>query len=80
MSLAATKSECDVHVKSVVESCVNRIFGYSVACTMPLVSAGIDSIQAIELTRVLSEQLNTNLPATLLFDHPSTAAIVAFIQ
>ena len=40
--------------------------------------AGIDSLAASELQRGLSEQLSTEFEATLLFDHPTIEAIVAF--
>ena len=44
-----------------------------------LMAAGIDSLGATELQRALSEQLATELEATLLFDHPSVEGIVSFV-
>lgn len=48
--------------------------------TIPLISAGLDSISAIELVRRLGEHFDLSLPATLLFDHPSTSDIASFIS
>jgi len=42
-------------------------------------AAGIDSLGATELQRALSEQLGTELEATLLFDHPSAGGIVSLL-
>ena len=49
-----------------------------VSSDAPLMEAGIDSLAASELQRGLSEQLSTEFEATLLFDHPTIEAIVAF--
>ena len=41
----------------------------------PLMDAGIDSLAASELVQQLSDEFQVELPATLLFDHPSVASI-----
>ena len=46
---------------------------------MPLLSAGLDSISATELTRALGLRLSRELPATLIFDHPTIADLTAFV-
>ena len=43
-------------------------------------TAGIDSLGATELQKTLGADLSLDLPATLLFDHPSVAAIVEFVE
>jgi len=42
-------------------------------------SAGLDSNSATELTRALSEKARLEIPATLLFDHPTAADIISFV-
>lgn len=44
-----------------------------------LIATGLDSIAATELTRTVSGRFNIELPSTLLFDHPTTSAVVRFI-
>ena len=44
----------------------------------PLMSAGIDSLQASEFVNVLSERLGTEISETDLFDHPTLNSIATF--
>ena len=41
--------------------------------------AGLDSLGALELKNGLSSHFNIDLPATLMFDYPTIAALAAFI-
>lgn len=59
---------------------VSKFLGQPVATTTPIVSAGLDSIGATELTHFLSERFGIQLPATLLFDHPTVEALTTVIQ
>ncbi|MEZ5286504.1 MAG: type I polyketide synthase [Vicinamibacterales bacterium] len=43
--------------------------------TRPLREIGLDSLMAVELRNMLARALGRSLPATLLFDHPTTAAL-----
>jgi acyl carrier protein len=62
---------------------VARVLGVDAASplqpTQPLAEAGLDSLMAIELRNSLSSSLGRTLPATLLFDYPSLAALHRFI-
>ena len=44
----------------------------------PLMSTGIDSLQASEFVNVLSERLGTEISETDLFDHPTLNSIATY--
>merc|ERR1711907_242637 len=47
---------------------------------MPLMEAGLDSLAAVEYQSILTKQFTgVNLPATIMFDMPTTKAIGEFI-
>ncbi|HWW19871.1 MAG TPA: beta-ketoacyl reductase, partial [Steroidobacteraceae bacterium] len=47
---------------------------------MPLADLGFDSLMSLELRDVLATDLNTALPATLLFDHPTLSSLIPFVS
>lgn len=50
-----------------------------VAPDQPLMAAGLDSLGAVELRNTLEAELQLALPATLMFDLPTAAAIAAHV-
>ena len=45
----------------------------------PLLEAGVDSLGAVELHNKLEAKLGIELPATVTFDYPTTAALASFL-
>ncbi|CAL6313048.1 unnamed protein product [Bathycoccus prasinos] len=68
-----------------VQKIIVQILGHSINQSSPLMDAGFDSINAIEFTQAIQaafpnatdEQI---LPATLIFDYPTIADIVDFLE
>jgi 6-methylsalicylic acid synthase len=46
---------------------------------LPLVELGVDSIMTVRLRRQLEKQTGLSLPATLLWEHPTAAAVTQFL-
>ena len=53
--------------------------GTEVSIDTPLMSAGLDSIGITDFATSLGKNLNSRLPPTLLFDHPSVQSILKAI-
>lgn len=53
--------------------------GADVSAEAPLMSAGLDSLGAVELRKELSTLTGMELPATLVFDYPSADSIAQLI-
>lgn len=46
----------------------------------PFLSAGLDSLSAVELRDELQRSLGLRLPGTLIFDYPTPTSLAAFLQ
>ena len=53
--------------------------GENIPADQPLNELGLDSLMALELRKTLGRGLGLELPATLLFSHPSTEALTAHL-
>ena len=42
--------------------------------------AGLDSLGAVELRNTLAASFSLELPATMIFDHPTVAGIVKYLE
>ena len=58
---------------------IQTITGADVRAEAPLMSAGLDSLGAVELRKELATLSGLELPATLIFDYPSGEAIAGFL-
>ncbi|KAK9841750.1 hypothetical protein WJX81_000726 [Elliptochloris bilobata] len=58
---------------------VARLLGPGVSSSQPLMEAGLDSIGAVELRALLGARFGSELPATLIFDHSTAAALAAHL-
>ncbi len=58
---------------------MSSILGRAVQPDEPLMSAGLDSLGSVELRNSLEARLGLQLPATLVFDYPSAAAIAGYL-
>ncbi len=63
-------------VRAMVAKALSRPAG-SVASHIRFARYGMDSLQAVRVARALGEALEMDLPPTLLFEHPTLAALVA---
>lgn len=67
-------------VKHEAAAVLHTLLGTEVAAEVPLMSAGLDSMAAIEFTRILGDAVGVELPSTLLFDHPTINSISRFVS
>jgi acyl carrier protein len=58
---------------------VSNLIAPQVAGDEPLLSAGMDSLAAVELRNSLQAQFGLTLPVTLTFDYPNVDALAGFL-
>ena len=56
-----------------------EVIGASVDPETPLMSAGLDSLAAIELKNAVTAKFGVVLPATVAFDYPTLSALAAMV-
>ncbi len=66
-------------VQAQISDLLARMLGAAVQPDQPLMEAGLDSLGAVELRTSLSAKFGVDLPATLVFDYPSVAALTGFL-
>ncbi len=70
-----------VGVQAQILSSVTRLLDTdSIGQDEPLMAAGLDSLGATELVQSLQSVFDISLPATMVFDYPTVAAMAAFIS
>ena len=73
--LKMTSTRSSDTLLSELKQIASEVINKDVSVDAPLMDAGLDSISATELSNKISAHLNTELPPTLLFDHPSLRSI-----
>ena len=73
--LLQVQSEVSAYVTSLVEG----LIGGQVAQDQPFMEAGLDSLGALELRNTLATRYSLDLPASLVFDYPTVAALSSFL-
>lgn len=75
---AQGRSAADITVE--LQQIVQSISGAPVAPDQPLMEAGVDSLGAVELRNAVGARFGTDdLPATLVFDYPTIAALAQYL-
>lgn len=65
---------------SQVQEALRGVLGSEVGAEQPLMEAGLDSLGAVELKNSLEGRLGVQLPGTLVFDYPTTAALAGYLE
>ena len=74
---SATPGKDDV--MSIILETLQELVGLQVQPMQPLMDAGLDSLGTVELRSSLSSRFSLDLPATVIFNHPSADALAMFI-
>ncbi|MBP2337351.1 acyl transferase domain-containing protein/aryl carrier-like protein [Saccharothrix coeruleofusca] len=81
---ALEPAERDRAVAELVRTHAAAVLGHSSANAIddrqPFTALGFDSLTAVELRNRLTAVTGLRLPATLIFDHPSPAALIEFVR
>ncbi|KAH8074973.1 hypothetical protein JL721_954 [Aureococcus anophagefferens] len=75
--VAAKRSSASAGFELSVASILKNLLGTLVDGDASLMSAGLDSVSATDFANSLAGILETELPSTLVFDHPSMSSITA---
>jgi len=67
-------------IRKVVQEALHNVIGSSVSDNDLLVSAGVDSLGAVELRSALERSLGVELPPSVAFDHPTVTELVRYIE
>ena len=75
-----TGASAPLDIVETVCDVAREVMGTVIDTNAPLMSAGLDSLSATELTSTLSERLNIEIEATALFDYPTLESLADFLS
>jgi acyl carrier protein len=76
---AVSQAEQEQLMLSQVQEALRGVLGSEVGAEQPLMEAGLDSLSSVEFRNSLEGKVGVELPTTLVFDHPTPAAVAAFL-
>ncbi len=80
-AVSACKHQPHDMLQDLVKRSAQAVLGEAIAVDQPLMAAGLDSIGAQELQQALATALGlVDQPATLVFDHPTIAALATHLH
>ena len=77
---ANKQSQSSVDFVSSVQSIVGNVLGKYVSADEPLMQAGMDSMSAIELRSALASKFGVSLPATIIYDYPTSVSMAKYLE
>lgn len=75
----ASQTKTIQSIRDRVAQIVSQLLGAQLAVDEPLMSAGLDSIGAVELKNAVSDAFGLELPSTATFDYPSIGALSEYV-
>ena len=63
-----------------VHEVAHEITGTEIETNAPLMSAGLDSLSAVEFTNALGARFSMDLAPTILYDNPTLESLASFLS